>query len=201
MRRYHAVFVQKQKYTLRTWQTEDAHSLVQELNNKRFGTIAAMYSPTLTGWNMQKPLLTSSRKRRYSWFCIEVNGKAVGNIGFIPGTDVECFNAEVGYVIGEKYWNQGIVTDALQEAIYHYFTYTNTIRIFALVFEHNFPSMRVLEKAGFNKVGIMTNPFSRMVISPMPIFSSCLKTLNVQKCQKNLQWMLYYTYSSFVRKT
>ncbi|MCE8437052.1 GNAT family N-acetyltransferase [Phocaeicola dorei] len=89
-------------------------------------------------------------------FCIEVNGKAVGNIGFIPGTDVECFNAEVGYVIGEKYWNQGIVTDALQEAIYHYFTYTNTIRIFALVFEHNFPSMRVLEKTGFNKVGIMT---------------------------------------------
>ncbi|MDY4777202.1 MAG: GNAT family protein, partial [Phocaeicola vulgatus] len=89
-------------------------------------------------------------------FCIEVNGKAVGNIGFTPGTDVECFNAEVGYVIGEKYWNQGIVTDALQEAIYHYFTYTNTIRIFALVFEHNLPSMRVLEKAGFNKVGIMT---------------------------------------------
>ena len=32
MRRYHAVFVQKNKYTLRTWQTEDAHSLVQELN-------------------------------------------------------------------------------------------------------------------------------------------------------------------------
>ena len=63
---------------------------------------------------------------------------------------------EVGYVIGEKYWNQGIVTDALQEAIYHYFTYTNTIRIFALVFEHNLPSMRVLEKTGFNKVGIMT---------------------------------------------
>ena len=49
MRRYHAVFVQKNKYTLRTWQTEDAHSLVQELNNKRFGTIAATYSPTLTG--------------------------------------------------------------------------------------------------------------------------------------------------------
>ena len=69
---------------------------------------------------------------------------------------MECSNAEVGYVIGEKYWNQGIVTDALQEAIYHYFTYTNTIRIFALVFEHNFPSMRVLEKTGFNKVGIMT---------------------------------------------
>lgn len=49
MKRYHAVFVQKNKYTLRTWQTEDAHSLVQELNNKRFGTIAATYSPTLTG--------------------------------------------------------------------------------------------------------------------------------------------------------
>ena len=111
-----------------------------------------MYSPTLTGWNMQKPLLTSSRKKEgIHDFCIEVNGKAVGNIGFIPGTDVECFNAEVGYVIGEKYWNQGIVTNALQEAIYHYFTYTNTIRIFALVFEHNLPSMRVLERPASTK--------------------------------------------------
>ncbi len=81
--------------------------------------------------------------------------EAVGNIGFYTCTDVECFNAEVG-MLSEKYWNQGIVTDALQEAIYHYFIYTNTIRIFALVFEHNLPSMRVLEKAGFNKVGIMT---------------------------------------------
>ena len=147
MRRYHAVFVQKQKYTLRTWQTEDAHSLVQELNNKKIWDNCRNVFPHPYRLEHAETFIDLIKKKEgIHDFCIEVNGKAVGNIGFIPGTDVECFNAEVGYVIGEKYWNQGIVTDALQEAIYHYFTYTNTIRIFALVFEHNFPSMRVLRK-------------------------------------------------------
>ena len=151
------VFVQKQKYTLRTWQTEDAHSLVQELNNKKIWDNCRNVFPHPYRLEHAETFIDLIQKKEgIHDFCIEVNGKAVGNIGFTPGTDVECFNAEVGYVIGEKYWNQGIVTDALQEAIYHYFTYTNTIRIFALVFEHNLPSMRVLEKAGFNKVGIMT---------------------------------------------
>lgn len=145
MRRYHAVFVQKNKYTLRTWQTEDAHSLVQELNNKKIWDNCRNVFPHPYRLEHAETFIDLIQKKEgIHDFCIEVNGKAVGNIGFTPGTDVECFNAEVGYVIGEKYWNQGIVTDALQEAICHYFTYTNTIRIFALVFEHNLPSMRVL---------------------------------------------------------
>ena len=88
-------------------------------------------------------------------FCIEVNGEAVGSIGFVPATDVERFSAEVGYWIGEPFWNQGIVTDALKEAINYYFEHTDKVRVFAVVFEHNSPSMRVLEKVGFTKVGIM----------------------------------------------
>ena len=58
-------------------------------------------------------------------FCIEVNGEAVGSIGFVPATDVERFSAEVGYWIGEHFWNQGIVTDALKEAINYYFEHTD----------------------------------------------------------------------------
>ena len=68
---------------------------------------------------------------------------------------LERFSAEVGYWIGEPFWNQGIVTDALKEAINYYFEHTDKVRVFAVVFEHNSPSMRVLEKVGFTKVGIM----------------------------------------------
>ena len=62
-------------------------------------------------------------------FCIEVNHEAVGNIGFVRGTDVERLNAEAGYWISETYWNKGIMTAALKEAIEHYFRYTDVIRI------------------------------------------------------------------------
>ena len=42
----------------------------------------------------------------------------------------------------------------LKEAIEHYFRYTDVIRIYATVYEYNTASMRVLEKAGFQKTGV-----------------------------------------------
>ena len=87
-------------------------------------------------------------------YCIEANHEAIGNIGFVRGTDVERFNAEVGYWISETYWNKGLATAALERAIEHYFQHTDVIRLYATVYEHNAASMRVLEKAGFQKAGI-----------------------------------------------
>lgn len=157
MRRYHTVFVQKSNYTLRTWQTEDSPSLAQELNNKKIWDNCRDMLPYPYKLEDAEAFIDLiKQKEGIHDFCIEVNGKAVGNIGFMPGTDVERFNAEVGYVIGEAYWNQGIMTDALQEAIRYYFAHTDKVRTFAFVFEYNLPSMRVLEKAGFTKVGVMT---------------------------------------------
>ena len=92
MRRYHAVFVQKNKYTLRTWQTEDAHSLVQELNNKKIWDNCRNVFPHPYRLEHAETFIDLIQKKEgIHDFCIEVNGKAVGNIGFTPGTDVECF--------------------------------------------------------------------------------------------------------------
>ncbi len=156
MRRYNAIVVQKAKYTLRTWQPEDASSLAEQLDNKKIWDNCRDGLPYPYKLEYAETVIDIIRKKEgIHDFCIEVNGKAVGNIGFTPGTDVERFNSEVGYVLGEEYWNRGIVTDALQEAIRYYFAHTDKVRVFALVFEHNLPSMRVLEKAGFTKVGVM----------------------------------------------
>ena len=87
-------------------------------------------------------------------YCIEINGEAVGNIGFMRGTDVERFNAEVGYWLAEPFWNQGIASEALREALRRYWAVTDVIRVFANVYESNIASIRVLEKVGFHKVGI-----------------------------------------------
>ncbi len=150
------IIVQKKNYTLRTWQTEDVASLAQYLNNKNIWNNCRDGLPYPYSQEDANVFLAMVQaKENIHDFCIEVNGEAVGNIGFIPATDVERFSAEVGYWIGEPFWNQGIVTDALKKAINYYFEHTDKIRVFAVVFEHNSPSMRVLEKVGFTKVGIM----------------------------------------------
>ena len=149
------IIVQKKNYTLRTWQTEDVASLAQYLNNKNIWDNCRDGLPYPYSQEDANVFLSMVQaKENIQDFCIEVNGEAVGSIGFVPATDVERFSTEVGYWIGEPFWNQGIVTDALKEAINYYFEHTDKVRVFAVVFEHNSPSMRVLEKVGFKKTGI-----------------------------------------------
>lgn len=150
------IITQKENYTLRTWEATDAESLAVQLNNKKIWDNCRDGLPyPYKLENAEAILKVIAQKDGIHDFCIEVDGKAVGNIGFVPENDVQRFNAEVGYLIGEPYWNRGIVTDALKEAIRYYFKHTPIIRIFAFVFEYNLPSMRVLDKAGFTKIGVM----------------------------------------------
>lgn len=144
------------RYTLRTWETSDAESLAIQLNNKKVWDNCrdALPHPYHVE-NAQTILDIIQKKEGIHDFCIEVDGKAVGNIGFMPESDVQRFNAEVGYILGEAYWNRGIATDALQDAIQYYFDHTPIVRVLAFVFDYNTPSMRVLEKSGFTKIGIM----------------------------------------------
>lgn len=85
-------------------------------------------------------------QQEWNVFCIEIAGEAAGNISFMRGTDVERFNTEVGYWLAEPYWNQGIMGEALREAMYLYGKNSDVKRWFAQVYEGNMASMRVLEK-------------------------------------------------------
>jgi [ribosomal protein S5]-alanine N-acetyltransferase len=80
---------------------------------------------------------------------IEVDGEAVGAIGYIPGTDIERYSAEIGYWLGRKHWGRGIATDALRTLTEHLFREENLLRLFAVPFADNAASARVLEKAGY----------------------------------------------------
>jgi RimJ/RimL family protein N-acetyltransferase len=86
---------------------------------------------------------------------IEVEGEAAGGIGFVRGSDVERFSAEIGYWLGEQFWGRGIVTEALTMVTEHAFRSFNVLRLFALPFADNIGSARVLEKAGYVREGTL----------------------------------------------
>ena len=89
-----------------------------------------------------------------TFFAIEYNGEHVGNISLLPGQDIYRKSAEIGYFIGEPYWNKGIVTTAVNMITEYGFNHLGLIRIHTGVFEYNTASQRVLEKCGFVKEGI-----------------------------------------------
>ena len=92
-----------------------------------------------------------------SWthFAIEVHGEATGGIGLELGSDIERRSAEVGYWLGEAFWGKGITTAAVRALTGYGFEALNLTRIFAVPFASSSASIRVLEKCGYIREGIM----------------------------------------------
>lgn len=89
-----------------------------------------------------------------TFFGIEYEGEYVGNISLVPQQDVYRKSAEIGYFIGEPYWNKGIVTTAVNLISEYGFNQLGVIRIHTGIFEYNQASIRVLEKCGYIRDGI-----------------------------------------------
>lgn len=62
-------------------------------------------------------------------FAIEYEGSFGGMIGLIPQTDIYRLTAEIGYWLGEPFWNKGIVTKAVAMITEYGFNELGLIRI------------------------------------------------------------------------
>ena len=69
------------------------------------------------------------------------------------GEDIHRRSAEIGYWLGETYWNRGIVSEAVRALAEYSFRLFDLARVYAQVFAANPASARVLEKAGFTFEG------------------------------------------------
>ncbi|WP_460946333.1 GNAT family N-acetyltransferase [Spirosoma daeguense] len=140
---------------LRPWREGDEESLVRHANNRNI-------------WNNVRDFFPFPYTPRdaYSWvranksysqpnnFAIDLDGQAVGNIGFTVKDDIYRYNAEIGYWLSEDFWGRGIVTEALPIMTDYIFQNFQVNRIFACVLEGNIGSMRVLERAGYQHEAI-----------------------------------------------
>jgi len=88
-------------------------------------------------------------------FAIEVTGEAAGGIGYRLGEDVERYSAEIGYWLGEPFWGRDITTEALRAVTEYAINTHGLTRVFAVPFDGNTASCRVLEKVGFELEGRM----------------------------------------------
>lgn len=87
-------------------------------------------------------------------FAIEYNKQFCGMVGLLGQSDVYKKTAEIGYWIGEPYWNKGIATVAVKLLTVYGFDQLDVIRIHAGIFEYNIGSMKVLTKNGYEKEGV-----------------------------------------------
>jgi RimJ/RimL family protein N-acetyltransferase len=134
----------------------DAEALVRHANNVHVARqLRDRFPHPYTRANAQAFLKAATGGGSHANFAIDVDGAAAGGIGYVAGSDVERYSAEIGYWLGEAYWKRGIVTEALTLVTDHLFATTSLLRLFALPFAENAGSIRVLEKAGYAREAIL----------------------------------------------
>ena len=82
------------------------------------------------------------------------NGKFIGTIDFVSWKPNHKM-AEIGYVISQEYWGNGLTTEAAKEVIRFGFEKMDLVRIQARCFVENIGSARVMEKTGMSFEGII----------------------------------------------
>ncbi|KAF2728431.1 acyl-CoA N-acyltransferase [Polyplosphaeria fusca] len=84
-------------------------------------------------------------------------GTVIGGIGFKPGSDVQSHTAEIGYWIGEEWQGKGLMVEAVVAVTDWEFVERGDVvrKVWAGVCGGNDGSMRVLEKAGYVKEGVL----------------------------------------------
>ncbi|XP_050240596.1 uncharacterized protein LOC126689445 isoform X2 [Quercus robur] len=90
----------------------------------------------------------------YRAICLE--DRPIGFICVKPGSDCEICRGQISYALGSKYWNKGITTEAVKLVISSVFEeFPNMERLEGVADVEIKASQRVLEKAGFQKEGVL----------------------------------------------
>ncbi|MCM3609723.1 GNAT family N-acetyltransferase [Planococcus sp. MERTA32b] len=151
-----------EKVHIRFLKLKDAQAKLQmELDNKEFfkefSVIAGEDFYTLL---MQREVIeqsTENRKtgREYNFAIVEnETGQLVGSINLFRIFRGPLQSSMIGYVVDKKYNGRGYATEAIRLAVDYAFQELGLHRVEAGVMPHNAPSIRALEKAGFEREGL-----------------------------------------------
>jgi RimJ/RimL family protein N-acetyltransferase len=142
--------------TVRDWRRGDEASLVRHADNRNIWiNLRDRFPHPYTKRDAAQWMAYVRSGPPDTNFAIAVDGDAVGGIGFVVQPDVHRISAEIGYWLGEAYWGRGIMTEVLRAVTAFAFEADGLVRLFAGVFEWNPASMRVLEKSGYVREGVL----------------------------------------------
>jgi len=147
-------------FKLRSFQENDLDSLVKYANNEKIaGNLTDQFPNPYTKEKGMSFIEMATQETPRKIKAIDINNEVVGAVGVHPKTDIHKKNAELGYWLAEPFWGRGIMTKAVTQMVDYGFEYFDINRIYAVPFENNIGSQKVLEKAGF----VLEGRFSKTI--------------------------------------
>ncbi len=164
------------EFTLRNWDFKDIESVAFHANNKKLADNLRDQFPypyTIGDAELYINTCINSDASKNIFYAVDVDGKAVGSIGVFMQEDIYRKSAEIGYWLGEEYWNKGIMSKAISQISERAFKRFDIVRIFAITYIHNTGSRKALEKAGFELEGVLR----KSVVKDGNIYDTCVFSL------------------------
>ncbi len=142
--------IKTERLVLRPWKIDDAEALAKIGNNLNIARNMRdrFPHPYLTA-NALLFIKEFEKENPQKVFGIFLNDEPIGSCGVFQEADIYRKNAEIGYWIGEPFWNKGYATEAVTAIIKYGFSTFEIERIYAAVFHYNLSSKKVVEKLGF----------------------------------------------------
>ena len=141
---------------VRSWRKDDMKGLLRHADNAKIAAnLRDQFPHPYTRRDAIDFLEYAQTQAPECSFAIEHEGEAIGGVGFLLGRDIARMTAEMGYWLSEEYWGRSIATRVVTAMSEWAFDNYNLTRVFAMAFAYNAASIRVLEKAGFEREGVM----------------------------------------------
>lgn len=142
------MILQSGDVTLRPLRNEDAKALSVLANNEKIERNVRDGFPHPYTLKDAKQFIKRF-KNHPALFAIDYKGEYAGNISLTPQENVYRKTAEIGYLLGEPFWNKGIMTTAVKLITDYGFRVCNYARIHTGVYSYNPASQKVLLKCGY----------------------------------------------------
>lgn len=148
--------IRTERLLLRPWYWADADTLQHLANHHEIARQLRdrFPHPYLRG-DSEQFLSAIANDNPVRHFAIVEDGQIRGSVGYVPDHGFSRNCAEVGYWIGVEFQGRGIATEAMGALAGHLLMSRQFHRLRAMVLSENIGSMRVLEKCGFVREGIL----------------------------------------------
>lgn len=142
---------------LRKFRTDDSPAMYRNWATDE-KTIKYLSWDTHESENLTRALLSQwienyKSSEYYNW-AMEYEGEVIGSISIVRQSKDYYSFKEFGYCMGSRWWNMGLMSEAVSALVDHFFRETNTHRLVIRHAVENIGSGKVAEKSGFTREGI-----------------------------------------------
>lgn len=145
-------------FAIRSFEASDAEAIKKYANNRNVSLqLRDLFPYPYTRESAQEWLEHAMKQDPECNFALASPDEVIGGIGVGLWPGERRISGEVGYWLGEPFWGRGIATRAVIAFTDYVFGAYGLVRAYAEVYSSNPGSARVLEKAGYKRVGDFKN--------------------------------------------